>query len=114
MPEAIAISQSSTDMLQKLWNKFTAVQQKAQQEHQIFMEFLEYLQKELRVPQGYVLANDVRSFVPSPQPAPVVVEPEVVDSPDKKAEDAAAQAVPKDDAPVAPELTDKNINEFKE
>jgi hypothetical protein len=104
MPEAIAISQSSTDMLQKLWNKFTAIQQKAQQEHQIFMEFLEYLQKELRVPQGYVLANDVRSFVPSPQP----------DSPDKKAEDAAAQAVPKDDAPVAPELTDKNINEFKE
>src|SRR4051812_11615922 len=110
MPEAIAISPSSTDMLQKLWNKFTAVQQKAQQEHQIFMEFLEYLQKELKVPPGYVLANDVRSFVPSVQPAPVA-EPEVVDSPSKQAEDAAKQ--PGEEV-VAPELTDKNINEIKE
>lgn len=110
MPEPIVISQSATDMLQKLWNKFTAIQQKAQQEHQIFMEFLEYLQKEHKVPPGYVLSNDVKSFVPSQQPA-IVVEPEVIDSPDKQAEDAAKQSA---DAPVAPELTDKNINEIKE
>lgn len=111
MPDAIQISQSSTDMLQKLWNKFTGIQQKAQQEHQIFMEFLEYLQKELKVPPGYVLANDIRSFIPSAQPAPVT-EPEVVDSSDKQAEDAATKQ-PGEEV-VAPELTDKNINEFKE
>jgi hypothetical protein len=106
MPEAIQISQSSTDMLQKLWNKFTGIQQKAQQEHQIFMEFLEYLQKELKVPPGYVLANDIRSFIPSAQPAPVV-------EPEPSAPGVEGEA-PAPDAPVAPELTDKNINEFKE
>lgn len=63
------ISPAANEMLLKLWAKYTNINTEAQKHLEVFKEFEQYLRADLKVPAGFLLTPDGKSFVEPPKQA---------------------------------------------